>query len=129
MKQAAAFKYNSVLLIDDDAIHSFITERILQGCFFSKEVVAFANPVNALDYLKQIQNEKMPDYIFLDIFLPVFDGFEFLSEFEKISPPCHSKVVILTASIAPEDKERAMAFKCVVNWISKPLSEATLMLL
>jgi CheY-like chemotaxis protein len=129
MKQAAAFKYKSVLLIDDDAIHSFITERLLKAYLFSKEVIVHENSNNALDYLKQMQGKKMPDYIFLDICLPVIDGFEFLSEFENLSPPCQSKVVVLTASIAPEDKERAKEFKCVVDWIAKPLSEDALMLL
>ncbi len=129
MKQAASFKYNSVMIIDDDAIHCFITERLLQGYLFSKEIIAHENSKDALDYLKQMQGKKMPDYIFLDICLPVIDGFEFLSEFEKLSPPCQSKVVILTASIAPEDKEKAKEFKCVVDWMAKPLSEDALMLL
>lgn len=64
-----------------------------------------------------------PQLIFLDINMPVMDGFEFLEAYEKLNISREGTIVVmLTTSQNPRDKEKIKNFK-VADWLIKPLSE------
>ena len=91
-----------VLLVDDNDTDNFINNRIIELTNFAKRVVVKNSGKSALEYLKDNQDnvDELPNIIFLDINMPIVDGFVFLHEFESypqtIKEKC--KVAILSSS-------------------------------
>jgi CheY-like chemotaxis protein len=121
------FKFQRVLLIDDNDIDNFINERMITTNQFSKEVIVKNSAEAALQYLKDNEGnaDLLPELIFLDLNMPVMDGFGFLAEFEKFSEVIrkNAKVIVLSSSISPEDINRASTNPYVVKYVNKPLNE------
>jgi CheY-like chemotaxis protein len=117
-------QYNSILLIDDNEIDLFIAESIVKSTAFAKRVYKECSGVNALNFLKSLTNEQdLPEIIFLDINMPVMDGFEFLKAFEALPAAIRKKpkIIMLSSSLVREEREKAMKFPSVIKYISKPL--------
>jgi CheY-like chemotaxis protein len=117
----------NVLLVDDNEIDNFINERIIVSSGFAKEVVVKNSADGALKYLQGLSStpEKIPDFIFLDLNMPVKDGFGFLEDFATMDEAIRqrSKVIVLSSSISPDDINRASTNPYVHKYINKPLSE------
>ena len=120
-------KFRNVLLVDDNEIDNFINERIINSSSFCEQVVVRNSADGALAYLKEIEGtaSKIPDIIFLDLNMPVKDGFGFLADFALLSDAIkkHAKVIVLSSSISPEDINKASTNPFVYKYINKPLSE------
>ena len=120
-------KFMNVLLVDDNEIDNFINERIIASSGFSENVTVKDTADLALAYLKECNAEgrSLPEFIFLDLNMPLKDGFGFLEDFakldEKIKTFC--RVIVLSSSISPEDINRASTNPLVYKYINKPLSE------
>jgi CheY-like chemotaxis protein len=116
-------KFKKILLVDDDMITVIITDRIIKHNAFSEEVVSLNNGQEALDYLAKSTPEDIPEIIFLDLNMPIMDGWEFLEHYQKLSfginnyPP----VYILSSTADSEDQRKAMSYSFVKKFISKPL--------
>jgi CheY-like chemotaxis protein len=106
----------SIGLVDDDEVYVFLTKKVIEITNLIDLIIVFKNGLQALNYLK----ENTPDLIFLDIDLPHINGWQFLHQYQHF--PNKSKIVILTSSIDPTDKERALAYDCVDGFIVKPLN-------
>ena len=114
------------MLIDDDPITNMINTKIIK-MNFSVEVNDYANAQLALDQIKDISENspnKLPDVIFLDINMPIMDGWEFLVEFQKLPLNVleNCKIFMLTSSIDVEDIEKAKTYRVVNDFVSKPLT-------
>lgn len=119
-------RYRKVLLIDDNEIDNFINERMITSSGFSMEVIVKNSADAALDFLKSLTNsEDYPEIIFLDLNMPVKDGFDFLIEYETIADAIKtfSKIVVLSSSISPDDINKASTNTHVFKYVNKPLSE------
>lgn len=124
--QPGSAKYQTVLLIDDNEIDNFINERIIATSYFSKNIIVKKSAPDALEYLKSLENDKdIPEIIFLDLNMPVMDGFGFLEEFAKLDEGVKrkSKVIVLSSSISPDDINRASTNPFVYKYLNKPLSD------
>ena len=121
------YRFNRVMLIDDNDIDNLINSRIMTAHNFSAAVDVKTSTESALESLRQMtaESENLPSIIFLDLQMPVLDGFAFLDEFEKLSDAVKSncKVVVLSSSISPDDINRASTHQYVIKYINKPLSE------
>jgi len=121
------YKFNRVLLVDDNDIDNFINERMITTSHFSTGVVVKNSGEAALEYLRGLgeHTDQLPQVIFLDLNMPVMDGFAFLDEFEKLPSVVHDhcKIVVLSSSISPEDINRASTNPRVYKYVNKPLSE------
>jgi len=117
------------MLIDDNEIDNLINQKMLEGTNFSERIYVYTSGKSALEYLLNLQRDKnldsalIPDVIFLDINMPLMDGFQFLSEFEKLDRRVtkKSQIIMLTTSINPSDQEQAAQSEFVVKFINKPL--------
>jgi len=119
-----------VLLVDDNDTDNFINNRIIELTNFAKRVVVKNSGKSALEYLKDNQDnvDELPNIIFLDINMPIVDGFVFLHEFESypqtIKEKC--KVAILSSSDNKRDINKIINNDYVVKFITKPLTEDAL---
>jgi CheY-like chemotaxis protein len=122
-------KHNLVLLVDDDADNNFVNTWILKK-EFAEEVVAKQSAQEALNYLRNRSNLRLelPSIIFLDIRMPVMDGFAFLNEYDKLSDHIkeRSQIVMLSSSFDKSDYNKAMENPNVVKYINKPLTPEAL---
>lgn len=122
-------KFTDVLLVEDDPITIMVCERIMKMTFFAEKVTSCLNGKIAIDYLlSKPENENLPKIIFLDINMPVMNGWDFLLELDKVKS--HFKqlpdIYLLSSTVDPEDFTKAKDFKLVKDFISKPLSKEAL---
>jgi CheY-like chemotaxis protein len=124
-------KHNLVVVIDDDDINNFLCEKVIKSSNVSEKMRSYLNGRVAMDDIKEAiagnRPEDIPSVVFLDINMPVMNGWEFLNELEPLVKKhgLHTRVAILSSSVFQKDKERADKYQVVVDYISKPLSIAT----
>lgn len=121
-------KFNSVLLIDDNAITNTLHETLLDASGIASNVVVFESGVEAITYLKNDEQNRIPEIIFLDINMPVMDGFGFLTEFNKLPADltAKTKIIMLSSSLDETDRVKSKACTQVIDFIVKPLTLAAL---
>lgn len=123
-------KIEIIALIDDDPAFVFITEKIIEKTNHFKEVKVFDNGLNALNYLKENLNNDihLPNIIFLDLSMPVMDGWQFLDEYALLEIKNKSKITvyICSSSISPYDITRAKNISEVTDFIIKPITKEKL---
>ena len=117
----------SVLLVDDDEINNFISIKLIKKALLNTEIMACLNGKFAIDQLVEIQRNdpaKLPDYILLDINMPIMNGWEFLDEYKRlnIDPQGKTKIFIISSSVFSNDINKARSYPLVKDFISKPLN-------
>ena len=112
-----------IILIDDNDADNAYHEIIIRRAGFEGELVVLENGVEALRYFETADFTK-PTYIFLDINMPMLDGFEVA---ERASPLLRDKrtvvLVMLTSSSSPDDRRRAAELDIIQGFITKPLTD------
>lgn len=120
-----------VLLVDDDKVTNFLTERLIKGLGITRKIKTSLNGEEALLYLAKnccAFEDGFPELILLDNNMPEMNGIEFMESFNEINFNTNDKVkiVVLTASENPKDKEKLKSLG-VKAYINKPLTEEKLM--
>ena len=125
----AGKKYRTVMLIDDNEIDNLINQKMIEAASVTEHIYTHTGAKSAIEFLKNMEKLEMadqvlPDLIFLDIDMPLMDGFQFLDEFEKLSNVAKKKckIVMLTSSINPQDFNRSKKYENVRLYLNKPLS-------
>jgi CheY-like chemotaxis protein len=121
------FKYNKVLLAEDDLLTTMICEKMFKLSNFAENITSVVNGKLALEYIEQ-NKENLPEIIFLDLRMPVMDGWEFLEKYQhlKANLPAQPKIFVLSSTLDPEDLKRAKDFSFIERIVTKPLSKADL---
>jgi CheY-like chemotaxis protein len=118
-------KHSAVMIIDDNEIDCFILEKMLSLSLFAETFSAYTNVSKAISALENICSEKSkaPEFIFLDLDMPVLDGIQFLEKLRSPGMVCLSEtsIIVLTNSIDPGDSSKALAYKNVKCCLNKPL--------
>ena len=100
------------------------------GGKFAEDVEIKNSGKSALEYLEEHKDDvlKLPDIIFLDINMPIVDGFVFLYEFEKFNETIRNKckVIILSSSDNKRDIDKIVNNDHVIKFVTKPLTENAL---
>lgn len=119
-----------ILLVDDDTLFLFLTEKVLekeQGQFSIKSI---DNVKEALSYLEACKRGEhlFPDGIFVDLNMPEMSGMDFAGFYNHHYAPHYPqvKLVMLTSSISRKEKEKAMNIPAVHDFIQKPLTKEKL---
>lgn len=115
--------------MDDSIAANFLHEKIISHTGKVNHIEVTHNGMEALDYLKgsgKFTNSKKPkpNIIFLDINMPIMNGFKFLEHYNELDESLKADVVIafLTSSNWGKDKIKAMDSKLVFDFIQKPLN-------
>ncbi|KAA5549193.1 response regulator [Adhaeribacter rhizoryzae] len=121
-----------ILLIDDDETTNHVNLRTLKRTNIAKDIKIFMNGEQALHYLKAIAaqtgsatSEEYPDLIFLDIKMPIMDGFEFLDAYQELHAHYQipAKIMMLTSSASFYDLNRLEKYDVVKRHFAKPLTD------
>ncbi|WP_108869718.1 response regulator [Aquimarina aquimarini] len=130
-------KINCILLVDDSPSTNFFNKKMIQIADIANEVHEAYNGIEALDYLHKrgkFEENKLqdkfpkPNIIFLDINMPLMDGFEFLEHYSGIPKEKRAEMIIvfLTTSNWSKDKTKAFDTSMIYDYIEKPLEKTKL---
>lgn len=127
-------QYKAIMLVDDNEIDNIINQKMIESCHKSNVVFSHTSAKSALEFLRSIDRIPtdiggyIPELIFLDINMPIMDGFQFLEEFEKLSKKIkeNCRIVLLTSSLNPRDLTEAKKNSYVYKYLNKPLTEESI---
>ncbi|MGB3798529.1 MAG: response regulator [Lewinella sp.] len=113
------------MLIDDSETDNFIHSRRLKKMELSDQIVIRKDGREGLAYLTEADLVGRPDLLFLDINMPVMDGWEFLDAYQQLADEKRARVtiVMLTSSVGDTDYSRAHSYETIDGHIAKPLTE------
>lgn len=116
----------NILLVDDDKIFNFLSEKTISSLGLANEIHFATNGKEALEMLKMYKDGELskPDIIFLDLNMPIMNGYEFIEAFAAMDLPDKHliTIVILTSSADPRDLEMAKELG-IKYYFNKPLSK------
>jgi CheY-like chemotaxis protein len=110
-------------LIDDDSLSNYLTQNLLRVEGFSSVISTFDSGEAALKKLFTQTLADIPRVVFLDLNMPVMNGWQFLDALaplkNKLKGRCH--IFVLTSSLALADMEKAKSYDLVTGLIHKPI--------
>jgi len=109
-----------ILIIDDDPIILFLHEAILEDIAPNAEFLSFENGKLAKEYI--LGHDEYEFLLFLDINMPVMNGWELLQFFLVYERPINILVIMVTSSVNESDRIKAFQFPMVKDVLIKPLS-------
>ncbi|MFQ3296784.1 MAG: CheY-like chemotaxis protein [Polaribacter sp.] len=118
-------KQRMISIIDDDKIYQFMLTRIINDNKLADRIISFSDGEEAIHYLNEhcANAENIPNIIFLDVNMPIMDGWQFMKEYANIKVKIKKKIVIfmLSSSINPIDIQRAQQISEISDYIVKPI--------
>lgn len=113
----------SICVIDDDHIYQLIIRKVIERTEEFDLIYFYSDGIEAFEEFKNLQKE-LPEIILLDINMPQMDGWQFLERLIPYRPNLSKETIIyiVTSSIAHSDRDKAISFKEVSGFLSKPIS-------
>jgi CheY-like chemotaxis protein len=116
---------SKLVLIDDEPIFHRIVQMTIQNSELSKRATYSFDGEIVLEYLEEKKSDfhLLPDYIFVDLYMPLFSGWDFLNRFQDIykSLKKNIQIYIVSSSIDPTDIDRSKSYPFVTTFVSKPV--------
>ena len=122
------------MLLDDNELDNFINQKMIEAAHFASRIYVNTSSKSALEFLNNLSilssdsNGIFPEIIFVDLNMPMMDGFQFIENLKKNLPEKFDslKMAILTSSNNPNDRQRAAGISKNIVFLNKPLSQEML---
>lgn len=118
-------KIEKIMIVDDNEFDCYITSKIINNLDESIDIMEFNSSLTAIQFLEEFQNspEKLPNLIFLDIYMPIIDGFGFVEKFNTFSDviKAHTKICILSTTVDDLYINKAK-LNSTILYTSKPIT-------
>lgn len=116
---------SKLILIDDDPMYHKIAQLMVKEYSPVEEVISSTDGKATLHYLEENKenSEELPDFIFVDLNMPEYDGWDFLNGYKQIYNSLRKAidVYIVSSSIDPQDINRSKSYSFVKSFLMKPL--------
>lgn len=125
-----------ILCVDDDTITLMLCKKVIERVSFAHEVLTAKNGEEAIVYFDELAEQfrknlsnSYPKLIFLDLNMPVMNGWEFLDSYLKkgyceVFP--EAEFIVLSSTIDPQDVEKTKGYPMVIDFLSKPITKEML---
>lgn len=127
--------FDKIYCVDDDAITLMLCKKVIERVEFAHEISTAQNGEEAIEYFQNLANHKdqadfsYPKLTFLDLNMPIMNGWEFLDiytsrGYQNIFP--EAKFIVLSSTIDPQDVSKAKNYAVVLDFLSKPITKEML---
>jgi CheY-like chemotaxis protein len=121
--------HNKILCVDDDPITLMLCKKVIAKANFSDNIESAKDGSEALQFFHSVidddkKSDNYPQLVFLDLNMPIMDGWEFLDEFSKnltASFP-KTKIIVLSSSVDPKDINKSKNYPMVLDFLPKPIT-------
>ena len=128
---------DKIICVDDDIITLMLCKKVIEKANFAEEIIACKNGEEAMNYFDSLSLEAKstntaglyPKLVFLDLNMPIMNGWEFLDSFlkkqydQKFSD---TKFIVLSSTIDPHDMDKSLSYPIVIDFVSKPITKEML---
>ncbi len=121
-------KFKYIVLIDDDDAVNYYHQYVLENMNCTENILIGRNIEDAVKILKSVQeiNDVDPSLVILDVNMPRYNGFEFVTKYYEVFQELKKRnvmIIFLTTSNNPQDIAKANELKIVSGYKQKPLTE------
>jgi len=121
-------KFKYIVLIDDDDAVNYYHQYVLENMDCTENILVGQNMEDAVNILREVQqvNDINPSLIILDVNMPKYNGFEFVTKYYEVFQELRDRnvmIIFLTTSNNPQDIEKANELKVVSDYKQKPMTE------
>ena len=110
-----------VLIVEDNKINMLLAKTLIKQIIPNASIYEVENGKLALDKYELIK----PDIIFMDIQMPIMNGYEATKEIRKIKSATHVPIIALTAGTVIGEREKCLDAG-MNDYASKPILKETL---
>ena len=113
----------TICVVDDDKVYQFAVRKTIEATGMADAVLTFSNGAEAISYLETHSTAELPDIIFLDINMPVMNGWQFLENYARLSFSLGKNIPVymVSSSIDEHDINKSREYQSVADYILKPV--------
>lgn len=114
----------NICVIDDDPIFVYTVKKIFEINKIEKVFDSYENGEVAYNnILQKLQSDtSYYDLILLDLNMPVWDGWDFLEEFQRLNLEHYPTILISSSTVNPDDIKKAQEYDLVKGFVGKPFT-------
>jgi CheY-like chemotaxis protein len=127
---------DKIFCVDDDSITLMLCKKVIERALFASEIQTALNGEEAIQYFDELyekikidKNVSYPKLTFLDLNMPIMNGWEFLEVYSQKGYPAifkDAKFIVLSSTIDPQDVNKTKSYEVVIDFLSKPITKEML---